>query len=95
MFMKEKYRPDGTFDKMKARLVAGGNEQDLEMIVDVSSPTMSLSALLKVIALAKKEEREVASTDVPGAYPNAVMGEENPVYAWLDPVNTKIMCRVD
>ena len=94
MFMKEKYRPDGTFDKMKARLVAGGNEQDLEMIGDVSSPTVSLSSLLMILALAKKEEREVASTDVPGAYLNAVMGKENPVYAWLDPVSTEIMCRL-
>jgi hypothetical protein len=76
MFMKEKYKPDGTFDKMKACLVAGGNQQDLEMIGNISFPTMSLSALLMILALAKKEEREVASTDVPGAYLNAVMGKE-------------------
>jgi hypothetical protein len=67
MFIKEKYKPDGTFDKMKARLVVGGNEQDLEIIVDVSSPTLSLSALLMILALAKIEKREVSSTDVPGA----------------------------
>jgi hypothetical protein len=28
MFLKEKFKADGSFDKLKARLVAGGNEQD-------------------------------------------------------------------
>jgi len=26
MFLKEKYRPDGSFEKVKARLVAGGHQ---------------------------------------------------------------------
>jgi hypothetical protein len=28
MFLKAKYYPDGIFDKLKARLVAGGDQQD-------------------------------------------------------------------
>ncbi len=36
LFLKDKYRPDGAFDKFKARLVAGGHRQnhdDYEYIV--------------------------------------------------------------
>jgi hypothetical protein len=31
MFLKEKYLASGEFDKLKARLVAGGNQQDKDM----------------------------------------------------------------
>jgi hypothetical protein len=64
MFVKEKFKPAGAFDKMKVSLVAGGSEQILEMIGDVS---VSLSASLKVLALAKKEKKEIACNDIPGA----------------------------
>ena len=56
MFLKEKFKPDGEFDKLKMRLVAGGHMQaklDLEFI---SSPTVSLSAVLIMIAFAVKKE---------------------------------------
>jgi hypothetical protein len=45
MFLKAKYHPDGTFDKLKARLVAGGDQQDKSLYVDISSATVSTSAV--------------------------------------------------
>ena len=38
MFLKEKYRPDGSFEKVKARLVAGGHQQDKTVYADTILP---------------------------------------------------------
>jgi hypothetical protein len=38
MFIKEKYNADGTFEKLKSRLVAGGDQQYRDLYDDVSSP---------------------------------------------------------
>ncbi len=37
LFLKDKHKPDGTVDKLKARLVAGGHKQDHEEYETVSS----------------------------------------------------------
>ena len=39
MFLKNKYRADGTFEKIKARLVAGGHLQDRDIYSNGGSPT--------------------------------------------------------
>jgi hypothetical protein len=43
MFLKEKYLSTGVFDKLKARLVAGGNMQDRSNYgkSDFTAPTVS------------------------------------------------------
>ena len=46
MFLKEKFSPDGTFDKLKARLVAGGHLQDTEIYNNGSSSHSQLAAYL-------------------------------------------------
>ena len=48
MFFKRKTRPDGRFDKYKARLVAGGDQQDKNLYDDLSSPTVSTSAVFTI-----------------------------------------------
>ena len=88
MFLKEKFKADGSFDKLKARLVAGGHMQ-VESYVNPSSPTASLTAVLMVAAIAAKEEREVATMDIPGAYLNATMEEE--VLMTLEPLMTSLL----
>ena len=50
MFLKEKYLPTGQFEKLKARLVAGGYQQDKDLYNDISSPTVSTSAVMTVFA---------------------------------------------
>jgi hypothetical protein len=62
MFLKEKYLPSGQFEKLKARLVAGGNEQDKGLYEDLSSPTVSTSAVLTVLAVAAHENRREDSS---------------------------------
>jgi len=47
MFVVEKYLANGEFDKMKARLVADGRDQDAAMYPDKSSPTVAGTKILK------------------------------------------------
>ena len=65
VFIKEKFRPDGVFERLKARLVAGGHLQDRTIYSDneTSSPTVSTSSVFMVAAIAAKERRHVASVD--------------------------------
>ena len=49
--MKEKMTPEGTVEKVKARLVAGGDE--------TLSPTVSTAAVLVTMAIAAHERRHV------------------------------------
>ena len=95
MFLKEKYLASGVFDKLKARLVAGGNMQDRSVyaLEETSSPTVSLSSLYLVAALAAKEKRIVSTKDVGSAYLNAKM--EKDVFMTLQPTLAKIMVEVD
>ena len=59
LFFKEKYKPDGTFDKLKARLVAGGHMQDRSVYSqsDTSAPTVATEAVMMIAAIAAKEQR--------------------------------------
>ena len=47
MFLKEKTNADGVFEKVKARLVAGGHLQDLEIYYNGSSPTASTTVVMQ------------------------------------------------
>lgn len=95
MFMKEKFLANGAFDKLKARLVAGGNQQDIdyEESLNYSSPTASLQAVFLVAAIAAKEGRHVATMDIPGAYLNAEMTNE--VFLQLDTDTSQILKALD
>jgi hypothetical protein len=72
MFMKEKYTPDGHFDKLKGRLVAGGDMQDRAQVFEtVSAPTVAVPFVFAVASIAASEGRHVVAADVPTAYLNA------------------------
>jgi hypothetical protein len=60
MFLKAKYHTDGTFDILKARLVAGGDQEDKSLYNDLSSTTVSTSAVFTLAAVAAHEQRHVA-----------------------------------
>ena len=48
LFRKEKLTMDGKLEKIKARYVAGGNEQDREFYGDISSPTVRTDSVLMI-----------------------------------------------
>lgn len=71
MFLKAKHKPDGAFDKLKSRLVAGGHRQDTSMYDDVSSPCVNLTSVFTILSIAALEHRSIVAVDIKGAYLNA------------------------
>ena len=94
MFLKEKYLSTGEFEKLKARIVAGGDQQDKSLYEDIGSPTVATAAVFMTAAIAAREKRHVATIDIGGAYLNADMGHHN-VYMMLDPFISAILKRID
>jgi hypothetical protein len=66
LFVKEKNDPEGNFEKLKGRLVAGGHRQDKQLYDDLSSPTADHSSVMTVAAIAACEGRHVATCDIGG-----------------------------
>ena len=85
MFLKDKYSASGVFEKYKARLVAGGDQQDKTIYEDLSSPTAATTSIMTIVALAAREGRRVMTMDVGGAYLNASMA----------PTGVKVHMRLD
>lgn len=84
MNVTQKYAPssDGNGcikNKLKARLVGGGDgpDRDLYSPSDTSSPTASTSAILIIAQIAAAERRHVISLDIGSAYLNAMMPKDN------------------
>ena len=74
MHLREKYAPDGTYEKLKARFTAGGHKE-MKIYTDLGpSPTISSQSIFIITAIAGKEERLVAVLDIGGAYLNAKQG---------------------
>ena len=92
MFLKQKLHPDGSPDKFKARLVAGGDQQDKELYDDLSSPTVSTSAVLTVLSIAAYEHRSASVVDIGGAFLNAKMKTGIPVHMRMDQTISRILC---
>ena len=95
MFVKRKNYPDGSFEKYKARLVAGGDQQDKNLYDDLSSPTVSTSAVFTMLAVSAQEHRSCAVVDIGGAYLNAHMDIGVKVYMRLDRTITDFMLQLD
>ena len=95
MFLKEKFDAAGRFQKLKARFVAGGNTQDKSVYETLSSPTVSLEALMMVIAIAAIEGRKIATVDITGAYLECELPEGDEVIMLIDPIMTKFLLEID
>lgn len=95
MFLKDKYHASGAFDKFKARLVAGGDQQDKELYDSLSSPTVATQLVLTIAAIAAKEGRIVETADIPGAFLNASMPATGiKVLMKLDRLMTSILLKI-
>ena len=94
MFLKTKYDGLGRFEKIKARLVANGAQQDKKLYTDTSSPTVAMQSVFACLAIAAKERRHISTVDIGGAYLNAEMtGEE--VIMELEPMLAAILKKMD
>ena len=90
MFLVNKYSADGSFDKVKARLVADGRDQDAELFPNKSSPAVAIHSVFTVLSLAcQKHWRVVAKIDIKGAFIQTPMTSP-PIYMKLDPRITRM-----
>jgi hypothetical protein len=78
MFLVQKYFANGEPDKVKARLVSHGNQQDREKFPDRSSPTVAIHSVLMVLALfaGNMEKHTICKIDVKGAFVQTPMKGE-------------------
>lgn len=96
MFFKEKFHASGAFEKYKARLVAGGNNQDKDLYENLSSPTAATSSVLTVAAIAANEGRKVITMDIGGAFLNSDITRTGvPVYMTLNKDMASILMDLD
>jgi hypothetical protein len=85
MFLKENMNlASGEFEKLKARLVAGGDQQDKDMYCDPSAPTVSTPAVFTLLSIAAHGGRKAAAVDIGGAFLNTEMKTGVPVHMRLD-----------
>jgi hypothetical protein len=90
MFLVRKYLADGAFDKVKARLVADGRDQDPAMYPNRSSPTVAIHSVFATLGIAStKRWRVIVKIDVKGAFVQTPMTGE-PTYVRIDPKVTRV-----
>ena len=95
MFIKEKFFSSGAFEKLKARLVAGGDQQDRSLYENLSAPTVSTSSVFAVMAVAASEGRRAMVIDIGGAYLHADMDAGVIVHMRLDNTISALMIEID
>jgi hypothetical protein len=84
MFLVNKYNAEGEFEKVKARLVADGRDQDPAMYPNKSSPTVAIHSVFMVLGMAgEKRWRVVVKIDIKGAFVLTPMSGP-PIYMRLD-----------
>jgi len=84
MFVVAKHLASGEFDKMKARLVADGRDQEPGLYPDKSSPTVAIHSVFTVLGLmAEKPWRVTVKIDIKGAFVQTPMKGES-TYMRLD-----------
>jgi hypothetical protein len=94
IFLKEKYLASGEFERLKARLVAGGDQQDKDVSDDLSAPTVSTPAVFTLLYIAGNEGRKAAVVDIGGAFLNAEMKTLVPVHMRLDKAMSDLLIRL-
>ena len=94
MLIKAKYRADGSFEKVKARLVSRGNHQDATLYEqkERTAPAVSLTAVLAAAAVAAGEKAEKTNFDITSAFTEAKM--KKPVYMKLSRNVTEIYVKM-
>ncbi len=68
MFFTFKTKADGSFDKIKARMVANGDQQDQSTIEETFSPTVNAMCVFIIISIAARHGLRLSSHDVKGAF---------------------------
>ena len=83
LFLNPKHDAMGAFQKIKARLVGNGKQQDKNLWPDRSSPTVALESVMTVLTVAAKQGRKTACLDIGSAYLEA-QWEGDPTYIVIE-----------
>jgi hypothetical protein len=85
MFLVNKYHAYGEFEKVKARLVADGCDQDSTLCPNKSSPTVAIHSVFTVLGMAgEKSWRIVVKIHIKGAFVQTPMSGP-PIFMKIDP----------
>jgi hypothetical protein len=95
MFCVEKYLPSGPFERIKARLVAGGHMQDKTLYNGLHSETVGTSFVYLVASLAARERRIVVTIDITAAYLHADMKYDVIVYMHINKILADMILDLD
>ncbi|KAA8491314.1 hypothetical protein FVE85_7735 [Porphyridium purpureum] len=96
MFLKEKVDSDGNVVRIKARLVAGGNHQYLNLYPNRSAPTAGTDSVMILSVLAASQSLCAGNADFPGAFLNAEVPDGLPdVHVHLDRFITGVLVGPD
>jgi hypothetical protein len=97
-FIKQKFHADGSKDKVKVRVVAGGHKQDRTLFVNknTSSPTLHLEHLFLEMGIALVRKRHRTSLDIRAAFLHVPVEEgEIGVFMWIEVKLAEILCEID
>jgi hypothetical protein len=94
MFLKFKYKADGLFDKVKARLVANGDEQDFETIEETYAPTVNPISVFTQLAVTVHRKMYVSAHDVKKAFLLKEITNGKRIIAKIGPEETKLWLMV-
>lgn len=90
-----KHDMNGNFERLKARLVARGNEMDTTLYEDTTSPTIATIHVMILLAVAAKERRKLRVLDIGNAFLEADMKSGEEVYVELDQMSSRILGMID
>lgn len=93
LFLKIKTKPNGDFDKLKARLASDGSTQTADEYTRSAAPTVDMASVALILSLVKYFGASVATVDVPAAYLHAPLKED--VYMRLKPDVASILLAHD
>ena len=69
MFLKDKYKSNGEYDKAKARLVANGSQQNVADVGDTTSPTVNpITVMVLLNYAASQKEIKISAYDFKHAF---------------------------
>jgi hypothetical protein len=96
MFLKMKTKPDGSFDKIKARLLADGKHQDESLYDLIASAMVSLKGVFLLFNIASYYGAILASIDIIGAFLNTGFTAQDPtVHVMIDHVTASQWVQID
>ena len=95
LFLKAKFFADGSFEKLKSRLVAGGDRQNPLNYSDISASTISCESIFMIFAYASQWGAFLTTIDIGGAYLECLLALDDHVYVWLDKQIVKLLLEID